>query len=235
MRKFKKYICAFAAAMVVSGATSAAVTAQETEVQMSEDGELETEDKTQETEVQLSEDMELETEGKAQEDRNVELETAAQETERLDAQAEALQVDLADGEYAISVDMTGGSGKASITSPTVMTIRDGRAYATIVWSSSYYDYMIVGSEKYLNQAEEDSNSTFDIPITVFDSEMAVLADTTAMGTPHEIEYQLTFYSDSVGSKDELPQEAAKKVVVIALIIIIGGGILNYFVQKKRRV
>jgi hypothetical protein len=155
-------------------------------------------------------------------------------TADLAGEAEAMLVDLTDGEYAVSVDMTGGSGKASISSPTVMTVRDGRAYAKIVWSSSNYDYMIVGSEKYLNQAEEDAYSTFEIPITVFDSEMAVLADTTAMGTPHEIEYQMTFYSDSVGSKDELPQEAAKKVVVIALIIIIGGGILNYFVQKRRR-
>ena len=31
-----------------------------------------------------------------------------------------------------------------------------------------------------------------------DEEMPVIADTLAMGTPHEINYTLTFYSDSIG-------------------------------------
>lgn len=151
------------------------------------------------------------------------------------ATAKAAEVSIEDGEYAIDVDMTGGSGKASITSPTVLLVEDGRAYARIVWSSSNYDYMLVDGEKYLNESEEGVNSSFHIPITVFDSEMTVIGDTLAMGTPHEVEYKLTFYSDSVGPKSELPQEAAKKVVAIALFIIIGGGILNHFVQKRRRV
>ena len=57
---------------------------------------------------------------------------------------------------------------------------------------------------------------------------------TAMGTPHEINYTLTFYSDSIGSKSQMPQEAAKRVVAVALVIIVGGGILNYFVNKRNR-
>ena len=64
--------------------------------------------------------------------------------------------------------------------------------------------------------------------------MPVIADTLAMGTPHEINYTLIFYSDSIGSKSQLPQEAAKRVVAVAMVIIVGGGILNYFVKKKRR-
>ena len=64
--------------------------------------------------------------------------------------------------------------------------------------------------------------------------MPVIADTLAMGTPHEINYTLIFYSDSIGSKNQLPQEAAKRVVAVAMVIIVGGGILNYFVKKKRR-
>ena len=50
----------------------------------------------------------------------------------------------------------------------------------------------------------------------------------------EIEYTFTYYSETIGSKDDLPQEAAKKVVMIALVIIVGGGILNYYVKKKNR-
>ena len=64
--------------------------------------------------------------------------------------------------------------------------------------------------------------------------MAVVSAITGMGTPHEINYTLTFYSDSIGSKSQMPQEAAKRVVAVALVIIVGGGILNYFVNKRNR-
>ena len=67
-----------------------------------------------------------------------------------------------------------------------------------------------------------------------DEGMPVISDTTAMGAPHEIDYTLTFYSDSIGSKSQLPQEAAKRVVAVAVVIIVGGGILNYFVNKRNR-
>ena len=43
------------------------------------------------------------------------------------------------------------------------------------------------------------------------------------GYPHEINYTLTFYSDSIGSKSQMPQEAAKRVVAVALVIIVGVG------------
>ena len=76
------------------------------------------------------------------------------------------------------------------------------------------------------------NSKFVIPVEVFDEPMKVIADTTAMGTPHEIEYELTFYTDSLTSKDNLPQEAAKKVIWIALGIIVIGGILNAVVKRN---
>ena len=149
-------------------------------------------------------------------------------------QAEPLSVDKEDGEYAIDVSMTGGSGKATVVSPTVFLVKDGKAYAKLQWSSSNYDYMIVDGEKYLPVNEEGTNSEFLIPVTIMDESMPVIADTTAMGTPHEINYTLTFYSDSIGSKSQMPQEAAKRVVAVALVIIVGGGILNYFVNKRNR-
>ena len=63
---------------------------------------------------------------------------------------EPVSLDLEDGEYSIEIGMTGGSGKASVVSPALMIVEDGKAYAELVWSSSNYDYMIVGTEKYLN-------------------------------------------------------------------------------------
>lgn len=147
---------------------------------------------------------------------------------------EAFTLDKEDGEYSIQVDLEGGSGKASVTSPTLITVQEGSVTAHIQWSSSNYDYMIVDGEKYLPVNEEGGNSEFEIPVLAMDEAMPVIADTTAMGTPHEINYTLTFYSDSIGSKSQMPQEAAKKVVAVALLIIIGGGILNYFVNKRNR-
>lgn len=148
--------------------------------------------------------------------------------------AKAMNIDIDDGEYSIDVILAGGSGKASVSTPTLLIVKDGKAYARLVWSSSNYDYMLVGSEKFLNLNEDGGSSTFEIPITAMDKEMKVIANTTAMGDPHEVNYTLTFYKESIGSKRQMPQEAAKRVLVIAVIIIIIGGVLNHYVKKKRR-
>lgn len=145
-----------------------------------------------------------------------------------------IETDLEEGEYSIQVDLEGGSGKASVSSPTLMLVKNGRMYAELQWSSSNYDYMIVDGEKFQNESEEGRNSVFTIPVTALDDKMEVIADTLAMGAPHEIDYTLTFYEASIGSKGQLPQEAAKRVVAVAMVIIVGGGILNYFVNKRNR-
>ena len=149
-------------------------------------------------------------------------------------QADGMSVDKEDGEYSIQVYLEGGSGKASVSSPTLMLVKNGRMYAELQWSSSNYDYMIVDGEKFQNESEEGRNSVFTIPVTALDDKMEVIADTLAMGAPHEIDYTLTFYEASIGSKGQLPQEAAKRVVAVAMVIIVGGGILNYFVNKRNR-
>ena len=110
--------------------------------------------------------------------------------------AQSLTLDKEDGEYSIQVDLEGGSGKASVTTPTLITVKDGSVTAKIQWSSSNYDYMRIGEEKYL-PTNTDGNSTFVIPVAYFDREMTVFADTTAMSEPHEIEYKLIFDSASV--------------------------------------
>ena len=47
-----------------------------------------------------------------------------------------------DGSYTIELTMEGGSGRASIQSPTQITVADGAATATLEWSSPNYDYML---------------------------------------------------------------------------------------------
>lgn len=147
---------------------------------------------------------------------------------------EAVAIDKPDGEYSIEVNMTGGSGRASVSSPTWLIVKDGHAYARLLWSSSYYDYMIVDEQRYENLTDDGSNSTFIIPITHMDEEIPVVADTTAMGDPVEIEYHLTFYSNTIDDKDAIPQEAAIKVLIIAIVVIVAGGILNYVLKKRRK-
>ena len=147
--------------------------------------------------------------------------------------ATAMEFDADDGEYSIELDMTGGSGRASISSPTLLIIKDGKAYAQLTWSSTYYDYMIVGGQKYLNENSDGGNSTFTIPISAMDQSIPVIGDTTAMDEPVEVSYELTFYSDSIGSKSMIPQEAAKRVLIVGVIIMILGGIINHFLKKRR--
>lgn len=141
---------------------------------------------------------------------------------------------LADGRYAVDVVLSGGSGKASVESPTLLEVKDGKYFAQIIWSSSNYDYMIVEGETYYNENADGGNSMFQIPVLAFDEEMPVIADTVAMGEPHEIQYTLHFYSDSVGSESSLPREGAKRVLIMAACIIVAGGILNYFTNKRRK-
>ena len=103
---------------------------------------------------------------------------------------------LSDGEYTADVTLSGGSGRATVQSPAKLVVTDGSAEAEIVWSSSNYDYMRIGEEKFL-PVNTEGNSTFMIPVSCFDRGMTVYADTTAMSEPHEIEYKLTFDSASV--------------------------------------
>ncbi|MFQ7311822.1 hypothetical protein [Sellimonas sp.] len=106
--------------------------------------------------------------------------------------SEPVSVDMEDGEYEVEVTLEGGSGRASVSSPAVLLVKNRKAYARIEWSSPNYDYMKIGTEIYY-PVNMEGNSTFEIPVSVFDKKMTVIADTTAMGTPHEIEYTLTFH------------------------------------------
>ena len=107
-----------------------------------------------------------------------------------------------DGTYQMEVELFGGSGRASVTSPAKVEIKDGKAVATLEWSSPNYDYMVVDGEKYL-PVNTEGNSVFQIPVEAFDQDIAVIADTVAMSTPHEIEYTLNFHAGENG------QNAAK--------------------------
>ncbi|MCI6926510.1 MAG: hypothetical protein MR761_05295 [Butyricicoccus porcorum] len=108
-------------------------------------------------------------------------------------------LNLEDGTYSIDVSLEGGSGRASVESPATLTVADGNVTAKIIWSSANYDYMKVDGTQF-NCLNTEGNSTFEIPVTGFDYKMPVSADTTAMSTPHEIEYTLYFDSSTLQKK-----------------------------------
>lgn len=124
----------------------------------------------------------------------------ASEPEHLDAEelspVTVQSLGLEDGDYTVEVVLSGGSGRASVASPARMTVQEGQALVTLVWNSSNYDYMRLEETRY-DPVESQGGSTFQIPLPWFDAPAAVYADTVAMSTPHEIEYELTFSSASV--------------------------------------
>lgn len=103
---------------------------------------------------------------------------------------------LADGSYTIELTMEGGSGRASIQSPAQLAVVDGAATATLEWSSPNYDYMLVNGEKYL-PVNTEGNSVFEVPVEALDAPLTMIGDTVAMSTPHEVEYIVTFHSDTL--------------------------------------
>ena len=107
---------------------------------------------------------------------------------------------LADGSYTIELTMEGGSGRASIQSPAQLAIADGAATATLEWSSSNYDYMLVNGEKYL-PVNTEGNSVFEVPVEALDVPLTMIGDTVAMSTPHEVEYTVTFHSETLESAE----------------------------------
>ena len=110
--------------------------------------------------------------------------------------SETITKKVADGVYSIEVTLGGGSGRTTVISPAKLTVTNGVMVATIEWTSSNYDYMLVNEEKYL-PVNTEGNSVFEIPVAALDVALDVIGDTVAMSKPREIEYTLTFHSESM--------------------------------------
>ena len=107
------------------------------------------------------------------------------------ASAAAEGAALADGTYAVSVELGGGSGRASVQSPCELSVSSGSMVATVTWSSPNYDLMVVDGQR-LSPVNEGGNSTFEVPVSALGEALPVQAETTAMSRPHLIDYTLTF-------------------------------------------
>ncbi len=106
------------------------------------------------------------------------------------------------GSYTCAVTLTGGSGRASAVSPAALVSDGETLMATIVWSSPNYEYMIVDDVQY-DPIQKEGNATFEIPVAM-DRELAVSASTTAMSTPHLVQYTLYFDSTTLTANAQTP-------------------------------
>lgn len=127
--------------------------------------------------------------------------------------------ELKDGNYSIEVKLEGGTGRASIESPTRLEVYEGRAFVTITWSSPNYDYMKVKGQKYL-PTNTEGNSSFEIVLDSIDKPLKVKADTTAMSKPHEISYKLIFDPSSIRREKGLTGQLLPIASVVGLIAMI---------------
>ena len=138
-------------------------------------------------------------------------------------------VTLQDGQYTVEVTLAGGSGRAGVASPAIMTVANGLATATVIWSSPYYEYMRVDGILY-DPVNTDGNSTFQIPVTL-DKETPVTAQTVAMSQPHEIDYSLYFDSATLKPRSLETTRVARFSGSAAVVLLILSTIL--WTRRKR--
>lgn len=135
-----------------------------------------------------------------------------------------------DGVYTIEVALSGGSGKASITTPARLTVVNGKMTLEVEWSSNKYDLMIVGGENYLPVSTE-GNSVFMIPVSSVDSPLAVQAETLAMSEPHLIDYEIIFDTSSVKGNGE--SGSSLPLIIGASIVIICAAVAAVMISRKK--
>ena len=98
---------------------------------------------------------------------------------------------LKDGVYTPdSFTYTGGTGKVTIKC-TKITITNGQAYATLVFSSAKYGYVKANGNTYYPTVS-GGTSTFTIPVEL-NKNNKIIGMTTAMTQAHEIEYTIFVY------------------------------------------
>jgi iron complex transport system substrate-binding protein len=102
----------------------------------------------------------------------------------------------APGEYTVEVTLTGGTGRASLRSPTKLTVTAATMTAEIVWSSPYYSYLELNGTRYHPTSPAGADSAFELPVTL-DTDIAISAETTAMSRPHVIDYTLRLDSQTL--------------------------------------
>ena len=133
---------------------------------------------------------------------------------------------MEDGQYTVAVNLSGGFGRASVTSLATLTVNGGEVLTLIEWSSPHYRYMLVDDVRY-DPLSNNGNSTFEILVRL-DEEIPISAETCAMSQPHLIDYTLYFDSTT------LQANAGPKSNAYMLAAIASCAIFMVFLYIKKR-
>lgn len=137
-----------------------------------------------------------------------------------------------DGDYTIEATLTGGSGRAGIESPLLLTVKDRRMTANIVWSSPYFEWMKVDGIQY-DSINTEGNAAFIVGVEQLDVDIPVAALTVAMSEPHEITYTLQFDSSTIKSEKDAASRAW--IPIGALLVLIGIFVARIAWKKRKEV
>ncbi|MDL2318026.1 ABC transporter substrate-binding protein [Eubacteriales bacterium OttesenSCG-928-A19] len=95
---------------------------------------------------------------------------------------------LPDGNYMPDAfSFAGGTGRTTLSCEGI-SVRDGRAFAVIAFSSRHYEYVRANAHIYYG-ARDNSSSRFEIPIAL-NAENGIIGMTSAMSADHEIAYTI---------------------------------------------
>ena len=110
------------------------------------------------------------------------------------------QSGLADGTYTPDqFSWSGGSGRLAYIACDKITVKKGKAYAAIRFSSSSYDKVRAGGSTYANTGSAES--TFTIPVNL-NANNTISARTVAMSAPHWVDYTIYPYLAEAGKENE---------------------------------
>ena len=116
------------------------------------------------------------------------LEEDSDSTEEDTETAGTSETSLADGTYtADKFSFEGGTGKTKITCEDI-TVKNGKTYATIKFSSDKFTKLVVNGTEY-KPTSNNGGSFFEIPV-VLNTDMVITGTTIAMTEPHDIEYTI---------------------------------------------
>ena len=91
---------------------------------------------------------------------------------------------------------SGGSGRLSYIRCTKITVRGGKAYATIEFGSSKYDSLRASGHTYSRSG--GGNAKFTIPVKL-NANNTIVGRTTAMSQPHWVRYSIYIYKKGAGA------------------------------------
>lgn len=118
------------------------------------------------------------------------------------AETEADAASMADGTYkADDFSFSGGTGKTKITCEGI-TVKDGKTYATIKFSSEKFTKLVVNGTEY-QPVSNDGGSYFEIPVTL-NTDMTITGTTIAMTEPHDIDYVIHITKSGADTPDAEP-------------------------------